>query len=483
MENQIPAILQQMLYRIKELFLAIFRNRALAIMVVTFLIIILVIIINISSNRQITREFTNKVEQTEKLYKTQNLIGMLERKLAEAERSKRLLSMNYQARKEAFSEQNQQIEQLGRYLLNPDSSILSDERKAALKILLKDRTVLINKQLGYYSKGSPVPEALLESSQDKLMELNGFTEMSRRELALSLESSIRYLRRKIDIGNQVNILLVITAIIAAIYATTLTTQDFLRQKQIETILRTLNDEKSKLFSILGHDLRSPLSSLNALIYILKNHRKDMSDEDLDESVRQLEITSVNYSKLLEDLLTWSRLQLNKVPVVHEDLPVCSLVNEIAELYGDQVQQKKLWIHNQVAVDVVFHTDKGMLQVVLRNLVSNAIKFTREGGDIWINSRADKDFQYLDVKDNGTGMSDAILRTLFTSSTISMPGTSNESGTGLGLSICRDFLSKDFGNLTVESKEGKGSVFTICIPTPENRKRLQKGRNKNNSASV
>ena len=466
-----------MLSRIKELFLAIIRNRALAIMVVTFLIIILVIIINITSNRQITNEFTGKIEQTEKLYRTQNLIAMLERKLAEADRTKRYLQLNFKAREAAFSDQNVQIERLGQFLINPDSSLLADDRKAALQLLLKERADLIRRQISYFSKGTPVPEALLESSQDKLMELNGFTEMTRRELAISLENNIRYLRRKIEISNQVNILLVITAIIAAVYATTLTTQDFLRQKQIEVILRNLNDEKSKLFSILGHDLRSPLSSLNALIYILKNHRREMSDEDLDESVRQLELTSVNYSKLLEDVLTWSRLQLNKVPVVHQDLPVQSIVNEIGELYSDQVQQKKLWIHNQVAPDVIFHSDKGMLQVVLRNLISNAIKFTAEGGDIWINARSDKDYQYLDVKDNGTGMPDSILRTLFTSSTISMPGTNNESGTGLGLSICKEFLSKDYGNLSVESKEGKGSVFTIALPSLENRRRLQKEKKK------
>ena len=467
-----------MISRIKELFGAIARNRSLAIMVVTFLVIIAAIIFNIASNRQIVSEFTLKVEQTDKLYKSQNLIALLERKLSEADRSRRNLSSNYNGRIQAYEEQNRLIEQLGINLRNPDSSFLSEQRQASLKMLLKERKELLEQQIVFFQKGEQLPEALSEAYQDKLMELNGFTEMTRKELARSLENNIRFLKRKIDISNQVNILLVITAIIAALYATILTTQDFLRQKRIEVILRNLNDEKTKLFSILGHDLRSPLSSLNALIYILKNHRKAMSDEDLDESVRQLELTSVNYSKLLEDVLTWSRLQLNKVPVTHQDLVLKEIVDEIADLYADQLQQKKLWLHNQIDAGVVLHSDKGMLQVVIRNLISNSIKFTREGGDIWISYREENDCHLIDVKDSGIGMSDTILRTLFTNSTISMAGTGNELGTGLGLSICKEFLSKDFGNLSVESKEGKGSVFTVSIPTPETRRRLQKDKKKN-----
>jgi signal transduction histidine kinase len=466
-----------MFIRIREIILAIARNKALAIMVLTFSIIIAVILVNISFNRSITNEFTSKVQQTELLYKTQNLLAQLERRLVESERNRRLLGVKFRSRIGAFEDQNKQIHWLGEVLTHPDSSALQTDRQEALRGLLRERSELMNRQLSFYRQGKTVPEQLQEASQDKLMELNGFSEMARRELAQLLENNIRYLRRKIDISNQVNILLVITAILAAIYATTLTTQDFLRQKQIQGILRGLNDEKSRLFSILSHDLRSPLSSLNALIYLLKNYRKEMSDEDLDESVRQLELTSVNYGKLLEDLLTWSRLQLNKVTVLQEEVDLALLVDEISELYAEQLSKKKLWLHNQVPVGSLLVSDKGMLQVVLRNLISNAIKFTSEGGDIWINFRTERSFHLIDVKDSGVGIPEPILRTLFTNTTISMAGTHNESGTGLGLSICKDFLRKVYGNLSVESKEGKGSVFTISIPDPEMQKRLKREKRK------
>ena len=466
-----------MFSQLKEILLTIARNRALAIVVLTLFVIISVIIVNITFNREITSDFTRKVEETDRLYKTQNLIARLERKLAESDRTRRQLPTRFNARIRDYRNQNLQIFELGRDLSNADSSSLGQNRRNELAALLSRRSAIAESQLKLYQTGQPIPELLAEQGQDNLMELNGFSEMVRRELSQSLKNNIRYLRRKIDISDQVNFLLVITALIASVFATTLTTQDFLRQKQIEAILRSLNDEKSKLFSILGHDLRSPLSGLNGIIYILKNHRKSMSEEDLDEAVTHLEQTSQNYTKLLEDVLTWSRLQLNKIPIEYQDLEVHQLVKETVELYSEQFQKKKIWIHNQVPDHLVLHSDKGMLQVVLRNLLSNALKFTKEGGDIWVNYRSDKEYYYLDVKDTGIGMSDAILRTLFTNSTISMAGTHNESGTGLGLSICKEFLSKDDGFMTVESVPGQGSMFTVGLPMPETRKRLQKERKK------
>ena len=463
----------------KEIFLTIIRNRALGIVVLTFIAIITVIVVNISFNRQINNDFSLKMKEAEKLYKTQNNISLLERKLLESEKSRRMLLAKFRpGRMQEFDACNISIASYLNILCNSDSSSLTTDKREDLLKLFNVRIQLIEKQLVPIKKEEPISPILNEQVQDNLMDFNALTESARRELAHSMNRNIRYLQRKIDISDQVNILLVITAMIAAIFATTLTTQDFLRQKKIEQILRLLNDDKSKLFSILGHDLRSPLSGLNAIIYILKNHRQGMSEEDISDCIHQLEQTSSNYNKLLEDVLTWSRLQLNKIPIEYQDLNVHMLVKEISELYSEQVQKKKIWIHNQIPENLEIRSDKGMLQAVFRNLISNAIKFTSEGGDIWLHYRSDKAYHFIDVKDNGVGMSDAVLRTLFTNSTISMAGTNNEAGTGLGLSICKEFLSKDDAQLFVESLEGKGSVFTIALPLEETRKRLQKERKKN-----
>jgi signal transduction histidine kinase len=463
----------------KEIFLTIIRNRALGIVVLTFIAIITVIVVNISFNRQINNDFSLKMKEAEKLYKTQNNISLLERKLLESEKSRRMLLAKFRpGRMQEFEACNLSIVSYLNILCNSDSSSLTTDKREELLRLLNVRVQLIEKQLVPIKKAEPISPILNEQVQDNLMDFNALTESARRELSHSMNRNIRYLQRKIEISDQVNFLLVITAMIAAVFATTLTTQDFLRQKKIEQILRLLNDDKSKLFSILGHDLRSPLSGLNAIIYILKNHRQGMSEEDISDCIHQLEQTSSNYNKLLEDVLTWSRLQLNKIPIECQDLNVHILVKEISELYSEQVQKKKIWIHNQIPENLEIKSDKGMLQAVFRNLISNAIKFTSEGGDIWLHYRSDKAFHFIDVKDNGVGMSDAVMRTLFTNSTISMAGTNNEAGTGLGLSICKEFLSKDDAQLFVESVEGKGSIFTIALPLEETRKRLQKERKKN-----
>ncbi len=463
----------------KEIFLTIIRNRALGIVVLTFIAIITVIVVNISFNRQINNDFSLKMKEAEKLYKTQNNISLLERKLLESEKSRRMLLAKFRlGRMQEFEACNISIASYLNFLCNSDSSSLTTDKREDLLTLLNVRVQLIEKQLVPIKKEEPISPILNEQVQDNLMDFNALTESARRELSHSMNRNIRYLQRKIEISDQVNFLLVITAMIAAIFATTLTTQDFLRQKKIEQILRLLNDDKSKLFSILGHDLRSPLSGLNAIIYILKNHRQGMSEEDISDCIHQLEQTSSNYNKLLEDVLTWSRLQLNKIPIEYQDLNVHILVKEISELYSEQVQKKKIWIHNQIPENLEIRSDKGMLQAVFRNLISNAIKFTSEGGDIWLHYRSDKAYHFIDVKDNGVGMSDAVVRTLFTNSTISMAGTNNEAGTGLGLSICKEFLSKDDAQLFVESVEGKGSVFTIALPLEETRKRLQRERKKN-----
>jgi K+-sensing histidine kinase KdpD len=467
-----------MFQQLREIFLTIFRNRALGLVVLTFLLFLVAIISNILINRDNTISFTSKLRDTDRLYRTQNLIANLEQKLVESERTRKQLATRFNARIRDYKNQNKEIGLLGEELINPDSSGLSLNRRDELKAYLEERSRIVQKQLEHIELHQPLPEAVRLKGIDIQDDLLNFTMVVRRELSSSLKSNIVFLNKKVKSSDQFNILLVLLSIVASIFATTLTTQDFLRQKQIESILRSLNDEKSKLFSILGHDLRSPLSGLNGIIYILKKHRKDMSDDDLDEAVNQLEITSQNYSKLLEDVLTWSRLQLNKIPIEFQDLQVHQLVNETSNLYSEQVQKKKIWLHNQVPESLKIQSDKGMLQVVLRNLISNAIKFTKEGGDIWVNYRSDREYHYLDVKDTGVGMSDAILRTLFTNSTISMAGTHNESGTGLGLSICKEFLSKDDGFLTVESVIGKGSIFTVGIPLPETRKRLLKEKKKN-----
>jgi signal transduction histidine kinase len=132
------------------------------------------------------------------------------------------------------------------------------------------------------------------------------------------------------------------------------------------------------------------------------------------------------------------------------------------LFAERLIEKKIHLENAIPEGLMLNSDKPMLQTVLRNLLSNAIKFTRPGGRIDLGYREEKDWDIIVVADTGTGMSPAIIKTLFTNATVSMAGTQNEAGTGLGLSICKEFLAKAGGFLTVSSEEGKGSVISVLL---------------------
>ena len=166
-----------MFSQLKEIVLAIVRNRALAIVVLTFTVIISVIIVNIYFNRQITKDFTTKVEDTDRLYKTQNMIAQLERKLAESDRTRRQLSTRFKNRIEDYQKQNQQVSVLGSNLINSDSSSLSRDRQNELVLLLEKRKQLVQGQLQYYQSNKALPESLFEQGQDNLIELNAFKNM------------------------------------------------------------------------------------------------------------------------------------------------------------------------------------------------------------------------------------------------------------------------------------------------------------------
>jgi signal transduction histidine kinase len=169
--------------------------------------------------------------------------------------------------------------------------------------------------------------------------------------------------------------------------------------------------------------------------------------------------------------------LNKIQINPEPQNIKVLGQEVIDLYIDQLAAKNIEIHNLISSDLILKVDKSMIQTVLRNLVSNSIKFSFTGGEIKLSYKQDKDFDYIEVSDVGVGMPPGVLRTLFTNSTISMVGTENEVGTGLGLSICKEFLSKQESDLRVVSEENKGSVFSIVLPKEETLRRIIREKRK------
>jgi signal transduction histidine kinase len=438
---------------------------------------------NILLTRDITTNLKGNVGKVEIIYREQATVLQIESDLNSAENMmKNYFISNQEIYLRSHSRSKARIDSSLRFLdVQTRNSNFSQASYGQLVGLMKERDFIFaqtKKSIKQSLKGnSGLIKELFSQGADKTLEIKEVLHKMEGELRISLEINRKYIDRSIYNTTVTNYLAIAIALLVAFSSTYSITQDFLRQKEIEKILRNLNDEKTRLFSILGHDLRSPLSGINAVIYILKNHGEGLSWDEIKDYVLQLEQTSQNYGKLLEDVLTWSRLQLNKVQINPEVQNVKILGQEVIDLYTDQLVGKRIEIHNLIPSDLVIKVDKAMIQTVLRNLISNSIKFSFTGGEIKLSHKQDKDYDYIEVSDAGVGMPVGVLKTLFTNSTISMVGTENEVGTGLGLSICKEFLSKQEGDLKVTSEENKGSIFSITLPKEETLKRILRDKRK------
>lgn len=229
-------------------------------------------------------------------------------------------------------------------------------------------------------------------------------------------------------------------------------------------INDINMTKDKFFSIIAHDLRSPFNSLLGLSEILHDDFDDLSDKEKKEMVANINKTSNTSFSLVDNLLTWSRSQRDKVEIypAHHDL--AEVVKETLYLLNATAAAKNININNFISTSHIGYFDKNMVLTIVRNLVSNAIKFTHPGGLIELDIEEKPSHLRLSVKDNGIGMSDKELQNLFDIGRQSKrKGTQNEAGTGLGLILCKDFALQNHGNLEVFSEYNKGSTFILQLP--------------------
>jgi len=239
-------------------------------------------------------------------------------------------------------------------------------------------------------------------------------------------------------------------------------------KESEKKLRETNRAKDKFFSIIAHDLKSPFNSLLGFSQILNENFEQYDANKQKEFIEIIYKTLVNTYKLLENLLLWSRSQINSIDFKPEKVNLYLLSNETCQLLKQTADNKSIELINRIEKNIHIEVDKSMFLVIIRNLLSNAIKFTPKAGKILIKSDLiiDKkqEFVKISVTDNGVGISAKEQYELFDiSKNISTQGTEGEQGTGLGLILCKEFVEKHGGKIWVESEEGKGSTFSFTIP--------------------
>jgi len=238
----------------------------------------------------------------------------------------------------------------------------------------------------------------------------------------------------------------------------------LQLKKLAEELTELNAMKDRLYSIIGHDLRGSFNSILGFSELLTESYDDLTKEERRQFATNINSASKGAYNLLENLLEWSRIQLGRTPFSPEELNLDLFINEAFVHVRHAAVHKDITLVTKVSPEQVVYADKNMLSTILRNLVSNGIKFTRPNGRVDITATESPDKVEICVTDNGIGMSKEIQGKLFhIDSLLSNPGTQNEKGTGLGLILCKEFIEKHGGIIHVESQEGKGSRFVFTLP--------------------
>ena len=228
-------------------------------------------------------------------------------------------------------------------------------------------------------------------------------------------------------------------------------------------LEKLNQLKDRIFSIIAHDLRGPLVNLSEVLKMLSNQQ--ITPEEFTSLSPSLSKDIIYTTDLLENILHWSRSQLKGFGIKKEFFNLRNLIINEINYHLPAASIKKIKIIHDVFPGEMVYADILMIQIVMRNIINNAIKFCYEGSEIQITAAYQKNHKMLIcIEDNGIGMSEEIISKIFKDENVTTRGTSNEKGTGLGLMVCKDFINRNDGDITVTSTLGKGSKFCITIPT-------------------
>ncbi|MCG2589507.1 PAS domain-containing sensor histidine kinase [Rhodohalobacter sulfatireducens] len=235
-------------------------------------------------------------------------------------------------------------------------------------------------------------------------------------------------------------------------------------KDSETRLSELIATKDRFFSIIGHDLKNPFSGILGFSELLIDQLKNKHYDDSLELAQMIQHSSKRVMDLLNNLLAWAQSQTGKTKFNPEYFEIDEVADEVIDLLRDSSHQKSISLTNGIPPGTLVYADKPMITLVLRNLVSNGVKFTQPGGKIDIESEKNKGEISISVIDNGVGISKDNIEDLFNvDKRHSSKGTYNETGTGLGLLLCKDFIKTHGGRIWAESELDKGSKFTFMIP--------------------
>jgi two-component system, sensor histidine kinase and response regulator len=237
------------------------------------------------------------------------------------------------------------------------------------------------------------------------------------------------------------------------------------EKQNEELKRTI-EGRDKMYSVIAHDLRSPMGSVKMVLNMLSMMvSPDTLGPELSSLLIQANQQTEEVFSLLDNLLKWTKTQTGRLNVVFQDFNTDEVILGVIEIFNMVAEMKHIKIkHLETSENLKIHADIDMIKTIIRNFMSNAIKFSEKDSSIEIYVAREGDFAKISVQDHGRGISDENQNKLFkVESNYTTYGTANEEGSGLGLLLCKDFAIKNGGDLLLESKEGEGSIFSLLVP--------------------
>lgn len=232
----------------------------------------------------------------------------------------------------------------------------------------------------------------------------------------------------------------------------------------EELQRTIAG-RDKLYSVIAHDLRSPMGSIKMVLNMLiLNLTSEKIGAEMYELLTMANQTTEDVFSLLDNLLKWTKSQIGKLNVVYQDVDLVEVTDGVIEIFSMVASLKKIKIREMKPEKMMVNADIDMLKTVVRNLLSNAIKFSKENSEVLVKMEEVDGMAVVSVQDHGCGISEeGQKKLLHTDTHFSTFGTNNEEGSGLGLLLCKDFVVKNGGKLWFTSKEGEGSIFSFSIP--------------------
>lgn len=229
----------------------------------------------------------------------------------------------------------------------------------------------------------------------------------------------------------------------------------------EENLKLMNENRDRILSILGHDLRGPISNLHVLSRMLLDNQ--VTKEEFIHMISEINSKAFKTMEFLSTTLAWAKSNFDTFSVRKEEINLKEIFSTVVSLYSDVIAEKSIVIDPELVSVSDVHADREMLTSVLRNLLSNAIKFSHRNGRVSLRAHRGKDHVFIEVEDEGTGIAGEMLSQINANKNISTPGTQGEKGLGIGLLLSRDLLRRIGGELRMDSTPGKGTLARVILP--------------------